>query len=176
MQEEWRDVVGYEGIYQISNFGQVKRICSGTGTIVGTVLKCGVARGGYKRVLLYKGSHASRKRFMVHRLVYLAFHGSIPEGCEINHKDGDKQNIHADNLECLTKKAHTEHTRIVLGRFPANRGTANGQHLLTPDDVRDIRALYQAGGHTYKSIAALYGVEYGCIGAIIRRENWAHVE
>lgn len=103
--EVWKDVVGYEGLYQVSNIGNVISLRRN--------YKCGpkyltpFENDGYHRVTLVVGK--SHKNLLVHRLVAEAF---IPntEGKEVvNHIDGNKLNNKANNLEWVTKKENTAH-------------------------------------------------------------------
>lgn len=99
---KWKSVVGYEGLYQVSNNGEVRSLTHNK------VLKNQISRTGYEQVLLYKNGHPSLKR--VHRLVMEAFKpkeydSSLP----INHIDGIKTNNSANNLEMTTPKRNTRH-------------------------------------------------------------------
>lgn len=99
--EEWRDIRGYEGKYQVSNLGKVKNLKTKN------ILKGNYTRG-YRYVVLCKnGSQSSPK---VHRLVAETFVEN-PCGFEcINHVDGDKANNHIDNLEWCTHSHNTLHS------------------------------------------------------------------
>lgn len=84
--EEWRDIEGYEGIYQISNEGRVKSLKYNKAKI----LKYGINRDGYLSVELCKCG--KRKKCYIHRLVATAFIENKQGGSEINHKDENKEN------------------------------------------------------------------------------------
>ena len=109
--EEWRSIEGYEGLYQVSSLGRV-RSCDrfvnsngGTRLHKGKVLKPGMYRVGYLHVVLCKEGKPTA--FSVHRLVYEAFHGKIPEGMQVNHIDEDKSNNSLNNLNLMTPKENT---------------------------------------------------------------------
>ena len=87
--EEWKDVKGYEGYYQISSYGRVKNIQTGQ------ILKGDTNNIGYKRVWLYV---PVKKRFFIHRLVAFHFCEGYQENLVVNHKDGNKLNNIAENL------------------------------------------------------------------------------
>ena len=101
--EEWRDIPGFEGIYQASNLGRIRsvdRIDSGGRSLKGKVRKLKTDRRGYQQVHLSKDGEG--KRFLVHRLVYTAFNGEIPEGMEVNHINEVKSDNQIENLNLMT--------------------------------------------------------------------------
>jgi hypothetical protein len=93
--EMWEDIKDYEGLYQISNLGNVKSIKKGI--VVGDIIK-----GGYRRIPLYK--NGKYKRFMIHRLVAEAFVKNPDNKPEIDHIDGNSLNNMADNLRWCSHK------------------------------------------------------------------------
>ena len=106
--EIWKDIEGYEGLYEVSNMGRVKSLKrtvwnSGKGcyvTVPERILKAGKAKG-YLRVRLYKEGKV--KNYYVHRLVGQEFLEN-PEGyTDLNHLDENKENNRADNLEWCSK-------------------------------------------------------------------------
>lgn len=96
MTEIWRQITGYEGLYEVSSFGRVRNVRSGR------ILRPGLHHSGYLNcVLSVKGN---RNTFVIHRLVAEAF---IPNpDClpQVNHKDENKTNNNVDNLEWCTSK------------------------------------------------------------------------
>lgn len=107
--EEWKDIQGYEGVYQVSNFGRVKSLeryrinNGGTKTLVKErILKPSTNNKGYSRVEL--SNKTARKPYLVHRLVAEAFIENPNNLPEVNHKDENKSNNRADNLEWITQK------------------------------------------------------------------------
>ena len=101
--ETWKDIKGYEGLYQISNYGRVKRVPTEVWNghtyfeYKGKVLKVLKNKNGYNAVCLCK--HGKVKRVYIHRLVAEAFIENPSNHSEINHKDENKENNHIDNLE-----------------------------------------------------------------------------
>ncbi len=105
--ELWKDIRGYEG-YQVSNYGRVRSLerwrDNGAGGYIQKVriLKLGKTKYGYLKVGLCKdGKH---KWFRVHRLVWEAFNGEIPDGYEINHIDENTGNNCLSNLSAVSHK------------------------------------------------------------------------
>lgn len=111
--EIWKDIPGYERLYQASDLGRVR---NNRGKIISQ--KVCRNRGGYKQVGLTKDG--VRKYYRVHRLVWSAFNGPIPEGYEINHNDENPENNCLDNLSLMTR---TEN--INWGTGKAKRGKAH---------------------------------------------------
>ena len=98
--EIWRDIKDYEGLYQISNLGNVKslyRKCSKNGN-----RSIGTDNKGYKR--LYLNKNGKRKSHRVHRLVASAFIPNDKNFPQVNHKDENKENNRVDNLEWCTNE------------------------------------------------------------------------
>lgn len=98
--EIWKDIEGYEGYYQISSMGNVKNVKTNK------LLLGDVNRVGYKRVILYS---PVKKRFFVHRLVAYHFVDGYQDELVVNHKDGNKTNNCADNLEWVTRSENDIH-------------------------------------------------------------------
>ena len=114
MTETWKDIKGYEGLYQVSNLGRVKSLKRNVirkngrnQTIQERILKPSIT-GGYLRVILCNGS-GKRKAFSVHRLVCEAFHENPQNKPEVNHINEDKSDNRACNLEWVTRKENNNH-------------------------------------------------------------------
>ena len=108
--EIWKDVLGYEGLYQASNLERVKSLSrskkwknDSLASVKEKILKPSITRNGYYQVVLWKES--TQKHYFVHRLVWEAFNGKIPEGIEVNHIDENPLNNKLENLNLLT---HTD--------------------------------------------------------------------
>ena len=100
MEEIWKDIKGYEGLYQISNLGNVKTF-NYRGKNKVKLLKHSLDKDGYHRVTLYD-KDKNIKRFAVHRLVCLAFLENPYNYPIVNHIDEDKDNNNLSNLEWCT--------------------------------------------------------------------------
>ena len=110
-KEIWKDVIGYEGLYQVSNLGRVKsldKICGNRkGVIKSKLLNFQDNGKGYKNVNLY--NNKKNKCVYIHRLVAGAFLAKI-EGKEcVNHIDGNKSNNSLENLEWCTRSENMKH-------------------------------------------------------------------
>jgi hypothetical protein len=113
--EEWRAVVGFEDLYEISDAGRVRRVGRaarkgngrGGGARVGRVLTQHTRVAGYRSVQLWREGHYANR--LVHCLVAEAFIGSRPTDHDVNHIDGIKGNNARSNLEYLTRAANNRH-------------------------------------------------------------------
>lgn len=120
MNEIWKDIKGFEGIYQVSCQGNVKSVSRkrrhGRGFLVQKeiILKLGLTHQGYQRVSL--GTKKSNK---VHRLVAEAFIPNPDNKPYVNHKDGNKANNHIDYLEWVTPLENNLHCYRVLHKSPS---------------------------------------------------------
>ena len=115
MKEVWKDVKGYEGLYQVSSFGRVKRMTKkvyNPGTYGGEctyrekLLSPYIDSAGYYQILLRNKNKIKRVR--VHRIVAEAFIDNPNELPVINHKDGNKLNNNIDNLEWCSQAHNTK--------------------------------------------------------------------
>lgn len=181
VNEEWRDISGYEGFYQVSNLGRVRscdrvvmRNDNSSSFIKGRLLKPSLDRKGYFRIALYKDG--SRYFFLVHRLVAIAFLVIETSRNEVNHKNGVKDDNRVENLEWCTHLENMRHA-IATGLTPRFVGFVGEKHplsLLTESQVLEIREL-RARGTKLRVIAEMYGVGMSVISGIVYRNNWAHL-
>lgn len=99
IDEFWKSVVGYTGMYEVSNFGRIRsvdRVCSDGRRCKGRMLKIAQQPAGYEFVVLSKA--AKLKPRNIHRIVLEAFVGPCPHGYETRHKDGVRTNNVLSNL------------------------------------------------------------------------------
>lgn len=171
---EWRPVVGYEDIYQVSEFGDVKLLIIRRGTQpVNRIMKPVFDKDGYKKVGLCNHDR-KRKITPVHRIVALAFLGECPSVLQINHKDGDKLNNHYSNLEYISVGENLRHA-LKIGLRTPKKGTQKRSAKLREEYIPEIREKL-ANGITQSVIAKEYGVCRSLISNILRRKAWRHVK
>lgn len=116
MKEIWKDVDGFDGFYQVSNLGMVKsiphKVYNGHGYFISRekILKPNVLPKGYFQVTL-AGTDKVRHSLQVHRIVAAAFvkNKNPAKYIQVNHKDGNKQNNAADNLEWTDNSGNQKH-------------------------------------------------------------------
>ena len=133
--EVWRDVVGYEGLYKVSNFGRVKSLYFKGGRIL---RECSLKKHYTSIQLSIKGTY---KNFDVHVLVSKAFLPNPKNFPVVHHKDNDKHNTCVWNLEWTTYSENTR-TAYRIGTKEIKCGHKNGKSKLNPDQVRYIRKKY----------------------------------
>lgn len=110
-KEIWKDVVGYEGLYQVSNLGNVKTIRFGRNKILGY----GVDYRGYTNVSLFRdGKRITRN---VHRLVAIAFIPNPNNYPQIDHIDGNPRNNRLDNLRWCTAKQNQNYEKAISNKI-----------------------------------------------------------
>ena len=170
--EEWKDVHGYEGLYQVSNQGRVKRLPRNYSLnnnpaiyVPERILKPKhYHKCGHLAVTLCKNGKQINKT--VHGLVLEAFVGQRPKGMDIRHLDSDPSNNKLDNLAYGTR-AENCIDQSKLGRC--------GSQKLTIEDVKQIRSCL-ANGEPMKDIAIRYGVTKQSVYAIKHRKSYAWLE
>lgn len=147
--EEWR---GINEVYSVSSFGRIRndkrnRILSGS-----------LHRDGYIFVTLFG------KQYPLHRLIALAFCESADENKVVNHKDGNKQNNFASNLEWVTQQENVEHA---IRNDLQPKGLTGYKGKFTFEQRDEIKRLWDAGEMSKRDIAKLYGVSHTCICDIV---------
>jgi len=163
--ETWKDVTDTD--YSVSNMGRVASRKFGKWRIMSTSkLAC-----GYWAVNFYENGRI--KAMLVHRLIALAFAGNPPTPAyQVNHKDGDKANNRADNLEWVTASGNKNHSLRVLKRGRCFNDAFWAGRKLNEDQVRGMRARCEAG-ESQSSVAADYGVLRETVSRIVNRKSWS---
>ena len=168
--EEWRDVAGYEGLYQVSNQGRVKSLerkdCLGR-TVKERILKSRTNRYGYMEVNLC--ADGKRKMLKVHRLVCQAFHDNPDNKPEVNHVNEDKTDNRACNLEWSTRRENNNHgtrntrTAKALSK-PVGQYTLDGELVkIWPSTAEVERQTGFSQGHICKAANGKFKQVYGFI-------------
>ena len=147
--EQWKDIKGYEGLYQVSNLGKVRsldRIVKQFGhkqeyerLIKGKLLKLHIQNGGYLIATLTKNNN--ERKMLVHRLVAIAFMGNN-EGMQVNHKDGNKLNNKLSNLEWCSQEYNAIYSYL-NGRMPLP--PAQAPKRIVRNDGKTYDSIEEAG-------------------------------
>lgn len=173
MSERWKPVVGYEDCYSISDHGRLARTATyGTAPKPCWKIRAPAFKSGYLSYHMCKDG--IRKYRLAHIMVWQAFKGPIPEGIQVNHKNGDRKNPSLTNLDLMTGSGNCAHSFRELGRANFNRphyGSRNGSAKLTEADIPEIFRLSATGMYQWQ-IAERFGVSQPLIGMVLRRRIW----
>ena len=157
MEEKWKDIKGYEGIYQVSNYGNVRvldrYVWNHNGFVKrkGKILKPSLNKYGYKDVMLSKDN--VRKKYRINRLVAEAFIENPENKEQVNHIDRNKTNNNVNNLEWVTRQENITHSYLL--------NNENSNMILLKDDSG--KAISQ-----YSSIKALSDCTNISVGGIFK--------
>ena len=167
-REVWKDVVGYEGLYQVSNFGNVKSLGNNF-TRKERFLKLSPQSKGYLTVVLQK--NATRKMVLVHRLVAEHFIDNSESKPQVNHINGDKTDNRVENIEWVSHRENLDHA---IKNNLTLKGEENRNSKLKDSDVIKIHSLLQKGVTT-KELSESYNVSYSTIDGIRTNTYWKHL-
>ena len=156
-KEVWKDIPGYEGLYQVSDLGNIKSITRNK------ILKHTVDKDG--RVSIQLSKKGIRKTNKVCRFVALAFIGEKPEGYHVCHIDGDKENNKLSNLR------YDIPTENAIDFYRYGSKTSTG--ILTLKQVIEIRKLYKFNNYSKRELAEKYNVNRTTIRNVINRDTFS---
>ena len=171
--EQWRDIPGYDGIYQASSFGRIKSISRSVPTKKGTqfvkerILKHSINKG-YARISLSYKNIVYRKA--VHFFVASCFLPNPESKKYINHKDGDKLNNKVDNLEWCTSSENEQHSYKSLGKINSHRKLS--EHDLIYIKANAVKAKRYMGGGNIAEIAKMFSVHKKTIHNVLNNKYY----
>ena len=177
MKEEWRDIEGFNGFYQISNTGKVASMFNthGIKNKERKLRALSFTKDGYLKIRLVANGKDITTR--VHVLVAKAFVPNPNNLATVNHKDGDKTNNNSENLEWIDRSQQMFHA-YNLGLKKPIRGSKNSQAKLTDDDVRYIRKNYKRQSQEFGTVALSkkFDVSNRVIGLVTRGLSYIDVK
>ena len=158
IQEQWKDIKGYEGFYQVSNLGNVKSLGNNF-TRKEKILKNSTNTKGYLFVHLSKKN--IEKTYAIHRTVAQAFldFDIFDKKLSVYHKNGIKTDCKLENLS--------------IGTFRYSHGERHPKTKLTEKQVLKIRSL--KGKNTTQEIADRFKISYNCAYFILNNYTWKHI-
>lgn len=173
---EWRAVVGYEGLYEVSDDGRVRGVERTEVVVIPGRTDARRPREGrevaldvdrYTTVHLSKNGRA--RRHGVHRLVLEAFEGPCPDGHEAAHEDGDTSHNWRENLRW---KTHADNDADKDRHGTRAKGEGNGRAKLTEEQARAVLASKASA----RALARELGVSRSTIRLIRNGKNWRHLQ
>ncbi len=177
IEEIWKDVIGYEGYYQVSSIGRVRSLDRQlknnhtTYDLKGVILKNRITDRGYHTVQLSRKCRSKQK--FVHRIIAESFFTKPINATETNHKNGIRSDNRLENLEWVTHAENMQHSIKVLGRRPPTSGSSHylskrvGQFDLEDKLIEIFESCGDAGRKTKSS--------YSSIARCARKERGTHL-
>lgn len=181
--EIWKDIPGYEGVYQISNIGRVKslsryvargRAKNPNVLLPERILAIKINRGGYQVVHLRTNKNLYPT---VHKLVAMVFIDNPLGKPTVNHINGIKADNRVENLEWSTHSEQMIHA-IETGLYVqpdiskyTTRGSANPISKIKEEDIPEIKRMRESGA-TYKSIGEHFGLGISQVFRICKNQSW----
>jgi hypothetical protein len=167
MKEVWKDISGYEGLYQASNLGRIKRLKNNL------IFKNVKNHHGYYHVTLTKNKKQQTKD--VHRMIAITFLPKNNNKNYINHKDCNKLNNKIENLEWCTSSENIQHA-LKNNLIKYRKGEGCHQHKLKEHQVMFIRKQLE---NNYRGLnaklAKMFNVHPQTITMIKQNESWSHL-
>lgn len=189
--EIWKDIKGFEGYYQINQYGDVRGVerlvnhyLGGKRRLKSRIVKQSIGTIGYPVVQLWRDN--KKGTLYIHRLTAENFIPNPENKEEVNHKDGNKANNSLENLEWVSRKENMNHAYengLIKESTNANKngkiqGEKNYQAKLTESDIFFIRknSIKNGGLHTYRELAKKFNVSNANISNIVNKKIWKHVK
>jgi len=177
--ENWKDIIGYEGLYMVSDLGNIKTLKREYFTgeyyskrvIHEHLLVPALDQKGYLRIGLSKNSKNTTHK--VHRIVAIAFIENKSNKPQVNHKNGIKSDNRALNLEWADNSDNQIHA-FKHGLNVARKGENHSMSKLCEADVLKIRGMY-ISGNTQTEISKIYNVTQANISEIVTKKSWSHI-
>ena len=168
MSEVWKDITGYEGLYQVSDLGRVRSLDKTVNNSRGYYFKEGknlkTIKGNDNRQYVNLSVRGIVKRYSIHSLVALAFIGERPEGYHVCHLNGDSLDNRLSNI----RYDIASQNEIDKYRY----GKKSGRGKLSIEQVLEIRKLYSTNEYTQQKLADIYKVARSTIGYVLREDTF----
>lgn len=178
VNEIWKPIKDYEGLYEVSNLGRIKRIAPARGTTAGYIFNPSIDKKGYLRTRL-TDNNGKGKTIKVHRVVCTAFHPNPNNFPQVNHKDTIKKNNYANNLEWCDNDYNKNHAiangiipKPYLGKFGKDHNRSipiKGRNIITGEE-RIFSGTYEAAREIKSNIGSIWRVRKGIYK---HTKNWA---
>ena len=159
-EEQWRPVVGYEGLYEVSDLGRVRTLAKYR--FPERIMRPQRSPSGYAIVHLTREKRSTSS--LIHRLVMEAFVGPRPANKCVNHIDNNRANPAVSNLEYVTAKQNTRHAMLTGG---LREQSWSKKAAITGDRLRLLAAY--GGAATHAELAEIFGVSKMTISKYLGR-------
>ncbi len=174
MDEQWKDVVGWENFYEVSNLGSIRSKKRKVKTSFGIAEKGGkvlkpIFHKTNKYMIVNLSTATERKTELVHRIVLMAFVGFPRDGFEACHNNGVRSDNRLENLRWDTKK-NNHADKLIHGT--AQRGHKNGNAKVS----LEVAKLVKFGTEPLKKIANQYQLKIKTLGNIRYGQTWKHLQ
>lgn len=165
LKERWEWIKGYEGLYQISDYGRVMSYYNNRHGIkeIGELRSLVKNKHGYYQI--YFNLNNNHKAFYIARLVASHFVSNPENKPQVNHKDGVHNNNFYTNLEWVTPSENRLHSHRILYNCGNNS-------KLTWEKAREIRELYKTERYTQKQLGNMFMVTRPCISRLVSNKTW----
>lgn len=189
MLEIWKGIPGYE-FYEVSNLGNIRsldRILPQKQPRYGDMIiyrkfkskalkLCKLSqKGKYPHWTVTLCNNTLKRKFLVHRLVLLAFTGECPSGMECCHNDGNGLNNRLDNLRWDTPRNNQlDRKKHGTDWAPIYKGSKHPRAILNEETIKDIRAS-KSNGISATKLSEKFRIAVGTVHNIISRRSWRHV-
>lgn len=164
--EIWKSVIGYNGVYQVSNLGRVKKITK-NGEII---MKNNLNHIGYN--LIRFSRNGIQKGTSVHRLVAIHFLFNLDNKREVNHKNGIKTDNRVENLEWVSSSENTRHA-VKMGLHNGRKGESHHNSKISEKDATFIK--YDSNHLTSNELADKYNIHKTQVNDIRAGRKWKHI-
>lgn len=164
MEEIWKDIEGYEGLYQISNLGRVKSLkrTDSLGRLKKErINKPDLSTAGYPMITLYKNGKRSRK--LIHRLIAIAFIPNPNNYPVVNHKDENPKNYSINNLEWCTYRYNNTYGKALKNKFKSVT-----LYDVEGNIVKKFDSINQGALEIYGDISMASSITLCCQGRLIQ--------
>jgi hypothetical protein len=168
--EEWIDIPGYEGMYQVSDKGAVRSFKKNRGYMPPRILKLTQNKNGYKSVTLCR--NGDERNIEVQRLSLLSFEGPCPDGMQACHNNGHPWDNRRCNLRWDTPR-NNQFDRRAHGTMI--NGSNVNHSKLTAEQVIEMRCLRYLYGYTYGKLAVIFNINRSNACRICNGEMWKHI-
>lgn len=181
--EQWEDIEGFEGKYQVSNLGRVKSLDRIVEYLVGKQKRIKINKGkiltgiyikGYVRVVLNLNNSKGSRAVFIHRLVCLAFIPNPDNKETVNHKNMIRNDNRLENLEWNTYSENNKHSYANSNRIrPIGERSNSGK--LKEKDVLTIRNIIKEKSMSINELAKMFNVDRMTISRVKHRKSWTHI-